>query len=103
MPIEGRAATTKVRFLDAKHHPIAGLRVRVVPDGDRLPGDVPLTSPERELETDAKGVVEFAPDAVAAVIERFQHGAMDAEIDEDADQDDEGDGDPEFRFGEHRC
>src|ERR1700678_3326030 len=54
------------------------------------------------LVLEAAGVVEFAPDAVAAVIERRQHGAVNAVIDEHADQDDEGDGDPEFRFGEHR-
>jgi len=58
---DGRAATTKVRILDVKRRPIAGLRVRVVPAGDRLPGDVPIASPELVLETDAKGVVEFAP------------------------------------------
>ena len=48
------------------------------------------------------GVVEFGLDAVAAVIERCQHRAVDAEIGEHAHQDDEGDGDPEFRFVEHR-
>src|SRR6202171_3700391 len=51
---------------------------------------------------EAAGVVEFGLDPVAAVIERCQHGAMDADIAEHAHQDDEGDGDPEFRFGEHR-
>ena len=52
------------------------------------------------LET--AGVVEFGLDAVAAMVECFQHRAVDAEIGEHAHQDDEGNGDPEFRFGEHR-
>ena len=54
------------------------------------------------LFLEAAGVVEFGLDAVAAMIERLQHRAVDAEIGEHAHQDDEGDGDPEFRFGEHR-
>src|SRR5258708_35491917 len=36
------------------------------------------------------------------MIERLQHGAVNAEIGEHAHQDDESDGDPEFRFVEHR-
>ena len=55
------------------------------------------------LVLEAAGVVELGLDAVAAMIERRQHGAVDAEIGEHAHQDDEGDGDPEFRFGEHRA
>src|SRR6478672_293646 len=51
---------------------------------------------------EAAGVVEFGPDAVAAMIEGLEHRAMNAEIGEHGHQDDEGDGDPEFRFGEHR-
>src|SRR5258707_1167714 len=54
------------------------------------------------LVLEAAGIVEFGLDALAATIERLQHGAMDAEIGEQAHQDDEGDGDPEFRFEEHR-
>src|SRR5260370_3369866 len=50
---------------------------------------------------EAARIVEFGLDALAAAIERLQHGAMDAEIAEQAHQDDEGDGDPEFRFEEH--
>jgi cytochrome c peroxidase len=56
-----RAKTTRVRVLDARGRPLAHLSVRLVPAGDSLPGDVPLTSPERVLETDADGVIEFAP------------------------------------------
>src|SRR5258708_28930226 len=51
---------------------------------------------------EAARIVEFGLDALAAAIERLQHGAMDAEIAEQAHQDDEGDGDPEFPFEEHR-
>src|SRR5258705_114665 len=36
------------------------------------------------------------------MIQRRQHGAVNAEVNEHAHQDDEGDGDPEFRFGEHQ-
>src|ERR1700676_1808096 len=54
------------------------------------------------LFLEAARVVELGLDALAATIERLQHGAMDAEIREYAHQDDEGDGDPEFRFGEHQ-
>jgi len=50
---------------------------------------------------EAARVVEFGLDAVAAMIQRLQHGAVDAEVREHAHQDDEGDGDPEFRLGEH--
>ena len=47
--------------MDAEGHAVAGLPVSVVPEGDRLPGDAPLTSPVRDLVTDAEGVVEFQP------------------------------------------
>lgn len=56
-----RAKTTRVRILDASRRPIAGLAVRAVPAGDRLPGDVPMLSPERDLVTDADGAFEFVP------------------------------------------
>src|ERR1700730_3476572 len=55
----------------------------------------------RRLFLQPAGVVEFGLDALAAMIERLQYGAVDADIGEDAHQDKEGDGDPEFRFGEH--
>jgi hypothetical protein len=48
------------------------------------------------------GVVELGLDAIAAVIERRQHGAVDAEIGEHAHQDDEGDRNPGFRIFEHQ-
>src|SRR5258707_7184100 len=54
------------------------------------------------LFLEAARIVEFGLDALAAMIERLQHGAMDASIGEHAHQDDEGDGDPEFRFVDHR-
>ena len=53
------------------------------------------------LALEAAGVVEFGLDALAAMIERFQHGAVNAKIGKHAHQDDESDGDPEFRLGEH--
>src|SRR6185437_11300841 len=57
----------------------------------------------RSLVLEAARVVQFGLDAVAAMIERRQHRAVDAEIGEYTEQDDEGDGDPEFRFGEHQA
>src|SRR5260370_19977851 len=51
---------------------------------------------------EAARIVEFGLDALAAAIERLQHGAMDAELAEQAHQDGESDGDPEFPFEEHR-
>ena len=56
-----RAARTELRFTDAKGRPLAGLVVDLVPDGDRLPGDVAGASPVRTVETDAEGRVEFVP------------------------------------------
>ena len=57
----GRARRTRLRIVDAEGHAVAGLPVRVLPEGDRLPGDAPATSPERDLETDAEGFLEFQP------------------------------------------
>ena len=56
-----RARTTRVRLLDDDGRPMVGVRVRAVPAGDSLPGDVPMLSPERELVTDAEGRIEFEP------------------------------------------
>src|SRR3984893_17201047 len=54
------------------------------------------------LVLEATGVVELGLDAVAAMVQRLEHGAVDAEVSEHPHQDDEGDGDPEFRFFEHQ-
>jgi hypothetical protein len=48
------------------------------------------------------GVVELGLDALGAVVERGQHGTVNAEPGKHRHQDDEGNGDPGFRLGEHR-
>jgi cytochrome c peroxidase len=54
-----RAATTRVRVVDDLGRPMTGVRVHAIPAGDRLPGDVPALSPERELVSDDEGRFEF--------------------------------------------
>jgi cytochrome c peroxidase len=56
-----RARETTVRFVDGFGHPMAGMEVEVVPAGDTLPGDLPLTSPTRRCTTDDDGRIEFVP------------------------------------------
>ena len=56
-----RATKQSVRFLDAKGRPLAGLRVRIVPAGDVLPGAVTPDEVDRFATSDAKGTITFAP------------------------------------------
>lgn len=56
-----RAATTKLRFVDATGKPIEGLPVRLDPAGDSLPGDIPLLSRTLTLQTDETGRVAYSP------------------------------------------
>ena len=56
-----RAKSTRVRVLDEAGRPMPGLRIRAVPAGDRLPGDVEKLDGGRDLVTDAAGELEFEP------------------------------------------
>ena len=57
-----RPKQTKLRFLDAKKKPIAGLPVRLLPAGDHVPvGDALAASGPLELETDERGYVTYTP------------------------------------------
>jgi hypothetical protein len=56
-----RAPRTRLRFVDARGDPLAGLPVRVLPAGDRLPGaDVDAATPAT-LRTDDDGGIEWVP------------------------------------------
>jgi cytochrome c peroxidase len=56
-----RGKETRLRFVDAKGRPLAGLEVDLVPEGDTLPGDVARTSAPLRLVTDTKGWVAYVP------------------------------------------
>lgn len=61
-PYRARPGKTRLRFVDADGEPLAGLAVRLVPAGDRLPSE---TAPQGavSLVTGAKGWLEYAPRA----------------------------------------
>jgi hypothetical protein len=56
-----RAETTRVRIVDGAGRPMRALPVVVDPSGDTLPGDLPSTSPRRELRTDGDGWIRYEP------------------------------------------
>ena len=56
-----RAATTRLRFVDAAGKPLAGLPIELNPAGDGLPGDIPLLSHPWSLQTDEQGRAAFVP------------------------------------------
>jgi hypothetical protein len=56
-----RAEETRVRFVDGRGRPLAGLAVDVQPVGDVLPGDLGRGGLPRALTTDERGWVSFAP------------------------------------------
>jgi cytochrome c peroxidase len=56
-----RAAITKLRFVDDAGKPLAGLGVRILPDGDRLPGAVEADAKGRDFTTDDDGRISYDP------------------------------------------
>lgn len=58
---KARAKTTRVRLLDMKGAPLAGLHVTYEPAGDVLPGDGLVSTGSGETTTDADGVFQFVP------------------------------------------
>lgn len=60
-PLPLRADVSRVRILDARGRALAGLRVRLVPEGDVLPAEQRGLPGERMATTDAKGWIRFVP------------------------------------------
>jgi cytochrome c peroxidase len=56
-----RAERQRVRLLDARRRPLAGLEVALAPEGDILPIDDASRGATPTVESDAEGWIEFAP------------------------------------------
>ncbi len=56
-----RAALTRVRLIDGRGRPLAGLSLELVEEGDRMPGWSEDRRVARRVTTDADGAFEFEP------------------------------------------
>lgn len=60
-PLPLRARSTKLRFVDARGRALAGLSVRLVPEGDVLPSETAARKGTQTVVTDRRGWIEVAP------------------------------------------